>query len=191
MGTASENTTWLALLRGVNVGRNKRVAMADLRALLGSLGYGEVRTHLQSGNALFTATGARGRRDAAPLEDTISSTIARELGLDVDVAVYHATELAKLVGANPFLRRGADPKELFVTFFPARSEPPSGVTMAGVDRAAAAPDEFELGDRAIYERLANGVTGSRLPNWQHLLGAPATNRNWKTVTRLHALATGS
>ncbi len=54
-------TTWVALLRGINLGRNKRVAMADLRALLESLGYGQVPTHLQSGNALFATTGRRGK----------------------------------------------------------------------------------------------------------------------------------
>ena len=175
-------TTWVALLRGINVGRSKRVAMADLRALLESLGYGGVRTHLQSGNAVFTTGSAK----AQALERQIASRIAADLGLDVKVLVRTADELARVVDRNPFVRRGADPKELHVAFL---SAPAPAGRLAGLDPAAIAPDQVEPGDRVLYARLPNGMAGSRLPDWERLLGLSVTVRNWNTVTRLRDLVT--
>ncbi len=179
--------TWVALLRGINVGASTRVAMADLRDLLGGLGHGEVRTLLQSGNAAFTAEDGTGRSRAGRLEAAISEAIASELALRVDVLVRTAAELAAVVEANPFVARGDAPRELHATFL---ASAPAAAAVAGLDPAAAAPDEFELGDRVVYERLANGVMGSRLPDWQRVLGITVTRRSWNTVERLHALATG-
>src|ERR1017187_2944025 len=103
--------TWVALLRGINVGGNKRVAMADLRGLLESLGYQEVRTVLQSGNARFVAAGP-----SSTLETQIGSRIAADLGLDVKVLVRSADEFGAVVDANPWPARGVDRKELHVAF---------------------------------------------------------------------------
>ena len=76
-------TTWVALVRGINVGSYKRVAMSDLRELLESLGYGDVRTHLQSGNAVFRSS----HGTAGKLEVQIAAKLDTELGLDVKVLV--------------------------------------------------------------------------------------------------------
>jgi uncharacterized protein (DUF1697 family) len=174
-------TAWVALLRGINVGRNKRVAMSDLRALLESLGYHDVRTHLQSGNALFTAPRAK----AKELERRIAAGIDAELGLDVKVFVRTAMELANIIDANPFATRHADPKQLHAVFL---SAPPPANKIASVDRERLAPDQFELGNRVLYLRLFNGFAGSQMPNWERVLGLITTARNWNTVTRLQALA---
>jgi uncharacterized protein (DUF1697 family) len=174
-------STWVALLRGINVGRNKRIAMSDLRDLLVSLGYADVRTHLQSGNAVFS--GARRKPDV--IEQEISSGIGKEFGMEVAVLVRDAAELAAVVEANPFVTRGVDTNELHVTFLAA---PPAAAKLAAIDRDACAPDEFAVGERVIYVRLRNGVMGSRLPNWDRLLGMPTTTRNWNTTTRLRDLA---
>ncbi|HEY4868864.1 MAG TPA: DUF1697 domain-containing protein, partial [Candidatus Dormibacteraeota bacterium] len=93
--------TFVALLRGINVGRNKRLAMSDLRALLEALGYGDVRTHLQSGNAIFTT----GRGAESKLEQQISARISADLGLDVSVLVRTSAELAAVAAGNPFVER--------------------------------------------------------------------------------------
>lgn len=175
------STTWVALLRGINVGRNKRIAMADLRAMLESLGYTGVRTHLQSGNALFAA----GTRKAGALEQEISSGIKDAFGMDVAVMVRTAAELAAAVDANPFVARGVNPAELHATFLAAD---PAKAKLAGVDRDACAPDEFAVGSRVIYARLRNGVMGSRLPDWDKVLGLRTTTRNWNTTTRLREMA---
>jgi uncharacterized protein (DUF1697 family) len=173
-------TTRVALLRGINVGRNKRIAMADLRALLESLGYDEVRTHLQSGNAIFVAGAAKD----ATLEQQISAGIKATFGMEVAVMVRTAAEIASVVDSNPFVARGINASELHATFLAAA---PPAATIAGVDRDACAPDEFAIGDRVIYLRLQNGVMGSRLPDWDRVLGIRTTTRNWNTTTRLREM----
>jgi uncharacterized protein (DUF1697 family) len=176
-------TTWVALLRGINLGSHKRVAMADLRTLLGSLGYGDVRTHLQSGNALFTA----GRTTGAELGRQIADRLEADLGLDVAVLVRTADELGAVVAENPFVAEGVAPRELHAAFL---SAAPSARKAAGLDPGAYAPDRFELGERVVYLHLPNGVMGSRLPDWERVLDRTVTQRSWNTVTRLHALCDG-
>jgi uncharacterized protein (DUF1697 family) len=174
-------TTRVALLRGINVGRNKRIAMADLRAMLESLGYDDVRTHLQSGNAFFAA----GAGKDSKLEQEISAAIKATFGMEVAVLVRTAAELASVVDSNPFVARGIDASELHATFVAAA---PPASKIAAVDRDACAPDEFAVGDRVIYLRLRNGVMGSRLPDWDKVLGIRTTTRNWNTTTRLREMA---
>jgi uncharacterized protein (DUF1697 family) len=173
----------VALLRGINVGRHQRMVMADLRALLVSLGYDDVRTYLQSGNAVFTGPPAR----AAEIERRIASQIRADSGLDVMVLVRRSGEFSRVADENPFIARGARPKELHVTFL---SEKPPAKRIATLDRDAFHPDDFEFGERVIYLRLPNGVMASRLPDWERLLGLTATSRSWGTVTRLRDLAAG-
>lgn len=173
--------TWVALLRGINVGRNKRVAMSDLRALLEALGYQDVRTLLQSGNAIFTA----GRATASKLEQQISERINEDLAMDVSVLVRTAAELIEVVAANPFVAKGVPKNELHAAFL---AGTPTSAKVASVDHDAFAPDQFAFGERVIYLRLPGGVMASRLPDWERVLGVRATQRNWNTVTRLLDLA---
>lgn len=174
-------TTWIALLRGINVGRNKRISMTNLRDMMLSLGYTDVRTHLQSGNVIFTAA----ERKPAVLEQQITAAIKRGAGMDVAVLVRSATDLGAVVDANPFAARGVNTDELHATFL--ASAPPAA-KLTAVDSAACAPDEFAVGQRVIYLRLPNGVMGMRLPDWGKLLGQVTTTRNWNTTTRLRDLA---
>jgi uncharacterized protein (DUF1697 family) len=174
---------WVALIRGINVGGHKALAMADLRALLESLGYGDVRTHLQSGNALFTTA----RASALALEGQISSRIHADLGLSVRVLIRSAPELAAVVDGNPFVADGVDPKQLMVSFL---SEAPTAAQAAGIDPGAYAPDAFKFGKRVIYLHLPNGFMESRLPDFDRLLGVTVTTRTWRTVTRLRELSAG-
>lgn len=174
------STTRVALLRGINVGHAKRIAMADLRAMLESLGYTDVRTHLQSGNAIFVG----GTGKDATLEQEISAGIKKAFKMDVAVLVRTAAEIVSVVDSNPFVARGVDTRELHATFLAAA---PPAATISGVDREACAPDEFAVGNRVIYARLVNGVMGSRLPDWDKVLGMRTTTRNWNTTTRLREL----
>ena len=175
--------TWVALLRGINVGSAKRVAMADLRALLSSLGYEDVRTHLQSGNAVFRAR----RATTLGLEKTVSDRIKADLGLDVRVLARSAEELDAVVGANPFAGGPGDPKELHVAFL---SSWPQAAKVKAIDPDQLLPDELAFGDRVVYLRLPKGVMGSTVPDWGRALGVTVTQRNWNTVTRLHEMAAG-
>jgi uncharacterized protein (DUF1697 family) len=203
--SATGSSTWVALLRAINLGRTRRVAMADLRAMLASLGYGDVRTHLQSGNALFTTPdpidaeasgggGAGGAGDAAAveaaaarLEREIAARLAAECGFDVPVMVRSAGQLVQVVEANPFVARRVDERELHAAFL---SAAPAAEAVAAIDVTAYAPDELVVGDRVAYLRRPNGIQGSRLPDLGKLLGVEVTERNWRTVSRLHALALG-
>src|SRR5437016_8256852 len=105
--------TYIALLRGINVGGHKQVAMADLRDLLTRLGFADVRSLLQSGNLIFGAT----RRTAAQLERLLETEAAKRLGLQTDFFVRTAKEWDSVVVNNPFQKEAArDPGHLVVMF---------------------------------------------------------------------------
>lgn len=174
---------YIALLRGINVGGNKQVSMADLRELLLSLGHSDVSTYIQSGNALFTSPG----EDAAELEREIEERMARDLGMDVHVLIRTPDELAAVIENNPFPDAVEIRSGLHVTFLSAQ---PDEQRIAEIDRAQFEPDRFAVGDRVIYLRLPNGMGRSKLATfpWERRLGVVATTRNWNTVQKLLALA---
>lgn len=172
-------TRYVALFRGINVGGHKKVAMGDLREVLGALGYEEVETYLQSGNALFTT--------AATESDAVGGEIAQalrsRLGMEVKVLVRTAGELAEVVEGNPFPEGTAEPKKLHVAFL---SAAPDDERLAALDPAPYEPDELRLGDRAVYLWYPNGYGRTKLTNdvLERKLGVTATTRNWNTVVNL-------
>ena len=176
-------TTYLALLRGINLGPRNKIAMADLRELLDSLGHGDVRTHILSGNAIFTS----GRRSAPRLEAEISAAIRERFGFDIAVLVRTRDELARVVDANPFAAAKDEPSHCFAIFL---DRNPSKAKLDAFDPAAYAPDEIRLGDRVIYAWLPNGVQGSKVLGMltDKRLGVTTTNRNWNTTTKLLEIA---
>ena len=171
--------TYAALLRGINVGRNKRIGMADLRALVESLGHESVRTHLQSGNIVFDTP----QRSAKPLEGALEKAIAAELGMDVTVIVRRSDELAAVVDASPFEGRTDDPKQLHVAFL---SEAPKAAAVKGFGAEDFAPDELEVIGREVHLLYPKGYARTKLTNavLEKRLGVRATSRNWRTVTAL-------
>lgn len=173
----------MALLRAVNVGGRNRISMADLRELLEGLGYGEVRTHLQSGNAVFTAIATPPERVALKIE----RALADELGLAARVLVRTHAELERVVAANPLLDVASDHARLLVTFL---SAAPAREALSELVPADFEPDMFAVGEREIYTWYPDGVRAARLSNafWERRLGVVATGRNWNTVTRLLELA---
>jgi uncharacterized protein (DUF1697 family) len=174
------NTRYVALLRAVNVGGNNRIAMADLRELLEGLGYGGVRTHLQSGNAVFTAPGTPSPEHLA---GEIEEALAEEVGLKVKVLVRTRSELERAIAANPLLDVAEDHARLLVTFL---SHAPDPEVLAALVPAEFEPDVFAVGERELYVWYPEGVRATKLSNafWERRLGVVASARNWKTVTRL-------
>jgi uncharacterized protein (DUF1697 family) len=174
--------TYAALLRGINVGRNKRIAMADLRALVEGLGHESVQTHLQSGNVIFESP----ERSAKPLESAVEKAIAAELGMDVTVIVRRSDELAKVVSGSPFRGRTDDPKKLHVAFL---SEKPGAAAVKSFDPDAFAPDELEVIGRDAYLLYPDGYARAKLTHavLEKQLGVRATSRNWRTVQALAEL----
>jgi uncharacterized protein (DUF1697 family) len=173
----------VALLRAVNVGGRNRIAMERLRELLEGLGYGEVCTHLQSGNAVFAAAGTPPERVAAEIE----RALAEELGLMTKVLVRTQAELERVVAENPLLDVASDHARLLVTFL---SQAPDREALSELVPADFEPDMFAVGEREIYAWYPDGVRATRLSNafWERRLGVVATGRNWNTVTRLLELA---
>lgn len=175
--------TFVALLRGVNVGKAKRVPMAELRALLGDLGYTGVATLLNSGNAVFDATKGSPATHAAD----IAGAIASKLHVDVPVIVKSAEELASIVDDNTLAPEASDHSRLLVAFVqdPVDLQP----LVAGTEPWVVAPERFLVGRSAAYLHCANGILESKAAT--ALLGKAgkaATTRNWATVLKLKALA---
>ena len=173
---------FVALLRGINVGRNNRVAMADLRQILTGLGYTDVRTHLQSGNAVFTAPGR-----ASTVERAVERELTDRTGLAIRVFVRSRDDLAAVIADNPL--PATDPSRLLVSFL---DRAPRAADLGGIGPDDYAPERYALGRREVYLWLPGGITGSKLVKalTDQRVGAEATSRNWNTVTRLLALADG-
>jgi uncharacterized protein (DUF1697 family) len=177
-------THYVALLRGINVGAHKRVAMADLRALLAGLGYGAVQTLLQSGNAVFTA-------DDPPERVTgdLEQKIAAELGVETKIVVRTGEELAAVVERNPLGDIADDPKRYQVSFLSAQPQPEVARELAALDFA---PERFAISGREIYAWHPDGIHSSKLAKQlsDRRLGVTATARNWNTVVKLLAMMGG-
>lgn len=172
--------TSIVLLRAVNVGGSRGLAMADLRALLEGAGYENVTTYIQSGNVVLDHP----KVAAAKLESDIERAIEGATGHDVSVVVRSRSELAAVAKGNPFPE--ADTSKLHVAFL--KTKPAAGATRA-LDAKAFAPEEFAVRGREVYLHLPNGMGRAKLPPAVlHTLKTPATVRNWKTVTTLIGLA---
>lgn len=175
----------VALIRGINVGRAKRVSMADLRALVESLGYRNVCTLLNSGNVVFTVPGAS-RTLAAP---RIEKAMAATLHVSARVMVLTAAELASAVTENPLLAIATDPSRLLVTVF---SKPADRARLEPLALQNWAPDVLALGRRVAYLWCPGGMLDSRLATAaSRVLGDAATARNWATMMKLDALVKSS
>jgi len=175
-------TRHVALIRGINVGTAKRVAMADLRALVEKLGYRDVRTLLNSGNVVFTVpAGEKGDPGAR-----ISEAMARKLNVSARVVALEAAELAAVVKANPLAKVATNPSRYMVAFL---ADPADRRLLAPLAKQEWAPDSLALGKRVAYIWCASGLLESRaVEAVGRVLKDSVTIRNWATVTKLHALA---
>ncbi len=173
-------TTYIALLRGINVGGKHKMAMADLRALFAEAGGENVTTYIQSGNVVFTHPGRASAKLGAELEQRIEALT----GFGVAVVLRTARQWAAVVNDNPFPGKET---HLHVTFL--SSDPPAGA-LDSVDAAAFAPEEFALVGRQLYLHLPNGMARTKLPKALDVFPSPVTTRNWRTVLKLAELAPG-
>ena len=174
-------TPYLALLRGINVSRNQRIAMADLRALLTDSGLIDVTTYLQSGNALFRSD----RSDPDAIAADIEAAVTRELDLTVRVLVRDGTDLRRVVEADPLADVATDPSKLLVTFL---SAPTTDAKLDAIDPATYAPEVMAVGQREVYVWYPDGVRRAKLSPAFFEKRYPAdarvagTARNWNTLT---------
>jgi uncharacterized protein (DUF1697 family) len=170
----------VALLRGINVGKAKRVAMSELRALCESLGYGSVQTLLNSGNIVFSAPRADARAAAR-----IQKEIASQLGVDSRVLVLTGSELDTVVAENPLSECEESPSRFLVTVLGRDADRGRIEELAAQSWGA---ERMSLGSHAAYLWCANGILESKAAlALGKVVGAAGTSRNWTTIRKLQAL----
>ncbi|MFI8966801.1 DUF1697 domain-containing protein [Streptomyces sp. NPDC053493] len=175
-------TTYALLLRGINVGGHRKVPMAQLRSVLEELGHRDVRTYLQSGNAVFTTDAAAADEELAT---AIEAAIEEHFGFRVDCLVRAHDYLAAVAENCPFPAAELEGRQLHAFYL---SRPVDDSRFAGIDREAFLPEAFALGDRVLYLYAPDGLGRSKLGE---ALSRPAlykdvfaTGRNWNTVLKL-------
>ena len=174
-------TRHVALVRGINVGRAKRVAMADLRRMVEGLGYRDVRTLLNSGNVVFSASAAAGIKAAGRIE----KAMAEELGVSARVTVITADELSEIVEDNPLADTASNHSRLLVAVF---ADPADRARLATLGKQDWAPGVLALGKRVAYLWCPEGMLENRLAiAIGRALGDRVTMRNWATISKLHTL----
>ena len=161
--------------------------MADLRGLLEDLGHTDVRTYLQSGQATFAVD----HGDEESLAAEVAGAIEKRFGFPVDVIVRDHAYLRAIADACPFPAAELEGKQLHVTYF---SAPVDAARFAEIDQAAHLPEEFRLGDRALYLYAPDGLGRSKLAEVlsrpRLTKGVIATSRNWNTVLKLVEMTDG-
>jgi uncharacterized protein (DUF1697 family) len=173
---------YIAILRGVNLGKTARVSMPKLRELLTGLGYENVRTYVASGNVVLTSSLKPPR-----LERRLRAQIAEGMGIDVPVLVRTRNELARVVALDPLGTFADNPARYMVSFLSAK---PTSSVLQELATLDVEPGRFVVHGRELYAWHPEGVGRSRLGALlsEERLGVVATARNWNTVTKLLELA---
>lgn len=171
--------TYVALLRGINMGGKKMLPMKDLCAMFVAAGCRDVRHYIQSGNVVFTAEASL----AGKLPGLLTRRIADRYGFDVPVVLRSAEELREVRVHSPFLETGESLDKLAVGFL---SDLPDPQRVAALDPDRSPPDAFVVHGREIYLRCPNGLGQTRLTTtyFDSKLAAISTFRNWRTVLKL-------
>lgn len=174
--------TYVALFRGINVGGNNVLPMKELVAVLESIGARNVRTYIQSGNAVFQSE----ETDASLLSGRIRGAIRKNFGFEPQVLVMEAEELAKALGSNPFPEAESEPKTLHLYFL---ASVPGKPDLDALESLKGEREHYVLQDSVFYLHAPDGIGRSKLAaNAEKLLGVPATARNWRTASRILGMA---
>ncbi len=175
--------TWIALFRGINVGGKHLLPMKDLAATLEELGCSNVKTYIQSGNAVFE----RSPFKTTQLAEKISKTVLKKHGFEPRVIILALKELKKAASANPFPQAESEPKAVHVLFL---TEKPRSPDLDALDRIKAPTESYALVGKFFYLLAPKGIARSKLAaRAEKLLGVDATGRNWRTVSKLLELST--
>jgi uncharacterized protein (DUF1697 family) len=173
---------WIALLRAVNVGGNNKLPMASLVSLLEDAGCRDVRTYIQSGNAVVRSEGT----DAKALAGRIGDAVLAGHGFRPGVIVLDVAELEHAVTKNPFPEAEPDPAKLHLFFL---SDSPREPDLDTLNNAKAESERFALDGNLLYLHAPDGVGRSKFPaKIEPALGVEATARNWRTVNELLEMA---
>ena len=179
--------TYIALLRAVNLGGYGKLPMADFRKLLEGLGFKNVQTYIQSGNAVFDAPGPPAKVSAA-----IASGLEKLMGAPVEVILRTHDELTRLIAANPFAKEAAaDGARVHVGFLAGHASAAAGPALQAIaDKYPARRDRYHLAGNHIYFHFPDGAGETKFSGrtLDRAVGVPATARNWNTVLKLHEMS---
>jgi uncharacterized protein (DUF1697 family) len=172
-------TSRVALLRGINVGGKNKLPMRDLIAFFEEAGCQNVRTLIQSGNVVFTAS----TRVCGGLASAIAAKISERFGYTTPLILRTADQLRDVIANNPFLTPGVNEDSLHVMFLADR---PAPAKVAALDPNRSSPDRFAVRGQEVFLHLPNGGGNTKLSNawFDSKLGTTSTVRNWRTVNRL-------
>jgi uncharacterized protein (DUF1697 family) len=172
----------VVLLRGINLGPTRRVAMPELRELLAEGGFEDVRTYVQSGNIVLES-----KLSSSKVAERCAELISERFGFDVPIVARTRTQLAKVVKRDPLGDVAENPKRYQVSFLSARLDPE---IVKRLNELVVEPEQFVANGLELYAWHPDGVARSKL--WNELagsrLGVTATARNWTTVTTLLKMA---
>lgn len=174
--------TWIALLRGINVGGNNILPMKDLRAIAEGLGFENVRTYIQSGNCIFQT----GETEPERLAKNLSDAIERHAGFYPSVCVLASEKLENAIDAVPFEVEAENHKNVHLFFL---FEKPAGFDALGLHAFATQQEEFLLIDKTFYLHTPNGIGRSKLAEkLSKFLAVEMTARNLRSATKIAELA---
>ncbi len=178
-------TTYVALLRGVNLGGRNKVAMPALRELAERLGYTAVRTYINSGNLIFATAGSDQGIDRS-IAEALADGIETDFGIRIDVAIRTRDQLATAVARNPY--PDGDPKQTTIAFLMGAASADAQEKVAGL---ATGIERVEFAGSEIYVDYGGGLADSKLAiNFSKIIGVSATVRNIRTCAKLLELMTG-
>jgi uncharacterized protein (DUF1697 family) len=170
--------TWIALLRGINVGGARALSMKELVATLTRAGFTSVRTYIQSGNVVFRAD--KGTAHSIGLQ--IARLIENTFGLQLPVLVLSVTELSDAIRANPYPRAISKPGRLQLCFL---SAVPGHPDFDALEKLKTPTEAYALKGKVFYMHTPDGAGKSKLAaRAERALGVHTTCRNWRTVSQL-------
>jgi uncharacterized protein (DUF1697 family) len=174
--------TYIALFRGINVGGKSSLPMKALATLLEDLGARNVKTYIQSGNAIFQS--AEG--NTSQLSKKISIAVKKRRGFMSHVFILELADLDKAIAENPFPKTISDPSALHLGFL---ANTPGRVDFKKIESLKKESEKFHLSASVFYLYAPEGVGRSKLAaSIEKLLGVPMTDRNWRTVCKLREMA---
>jgi uncharacterized protein (DUF1697 family) len=174
--------TYIGLFRGINVLGSHMLPMRELKLLLEKNGCVDVRTYIQSGNAIFRSATA----DTTRLARQLTIAVSRRHGFEPRVLVLTQGEFGRAVAGNPFPEAAEHPRSLHLFFL---AEPPRKWDLKSLEALKAKSERFVLKDKVLYLHTPDGFGTSKLAaRVERLMGVEATARNWRTVTTLFEMA---
>jgi uncharacterized protein (DUF1697 family) len=178
----SKMNTYIALFRGINVGGKNTLPMRELVALIEDMKAKNVRTYIQSGNAVFQSA----EKNTSEISKRLTADIKKHYGFEPHILILEKEAIDRAIAENPFPEAEADPSSLHLGFLYAAPKTPDREKLNSFRKER---ERFHLNDKVFYLHAPEGVGKSRLAaSSERLIGVPMTDRNWRTVCKIRELA---